>query len=78
MTSRFWTGKPRGFIIAIAIVAGAACLSFAATAPKPVPVAALGSDWQCSRTAFVVTTCTRVRHTEPVVQNLRKESIPRV
>ncbi len=26
-------------------------------APRPVSSAALGSDWQCSKAAFVVTTC---------------------
>lgn len=25
--------------------------------PKPVSVAALSSEWQCSKTAFVLTTC---------------------
>jgi len=28
----------------------------------PVSIAELGSNWQCNKTAFVLTTCTQVLH----------------
>jgi hypothetical protein len=46
-----------GFV-AVALLAAAAT---AASAPKPVSIAELSSEWQCSKTAFVLTTCTLVR-----------------
>jgi hypothetical protein len=30
-------------------------------APMPMSSLELGSNWQCSKTAFVLTTCTQVR-----------------
>jgi hypothetical protein len=41
-------------ILAIAALAGVAV---ALTRPKPIDSAVLGSEWQCHKTAFVITTC---------------------
>jgi hypothetical protein len=43
-----WTGKRRALVIAALALA---CL--------PVSSSNLGSNWQCSKTAFVLTTCAR-------------------
>jgi hypothetical protein len=40
--------------------------------PEPVASAALGPDWQCSRLAFVFTTCSRVKHSQAVPVRLSK------
>lgn len=44
--------------------------------PKPVENAVLGAGWQCSRTAFVVTTCAPSAHRQavPAVETSRKEA----
>jgi hypothetical protein len=54
-----------GFV-AVALLAAAAT---AASAPKPVSIAELSSEWQCSKTAFVLTTCTPVRPFNGTAQN---------
>jgi hypothetical protein len=41
-------------MLAIAALAGVAV---ALTRPKPIDSAVLGSEWQCQKTAFVITTC---------------------
>ncbi|WP_426442411.1 hypothetical protein [Bradyrhizobium genosp. P] len=43
-------------LVTVNLLAGAALL-LAIAAPQPVSSAALGSEWQCSKTAFVLTTC---------------------
>ncbi|NEU94771.1 hypothetical protein [Bradyrhizobium uaiense] len=65
MMSKLWSGK--GAALAAAGAAGAvlvAYLSLALASPEPVSSAALGPAWQCSRVAFVLTTCTRTAGTE--------------
>ncbi|MGY4504318.1 hypothetical protein ACVWYH_008275 [Bradyrhizobium sp. GM24.11] len=56
-----WTRTARALVIANSL-AGATVLLIAMAAPQPVSVAALGSEWQCSRTAFVLTTCRQAEH----------------
>jgi hypothetical protein len=61
MTSHVWTRK--GLMLSVAIVtlaAIAAALSIGLAYPEPVSSAALGPDWQCTRLAFVLTTCRRL------------------
>ena len=48
-------------VIATSLACMVAVLAMVA-APRPVSSAALGSDWQCSKSAFVLTTC---RQTDP-------------
>jgi hypothetical protein len=62
MISNLWTRK--GVVLVAAIVTltcVAALLSVNLASPDPISSAALGGDWQCSRIAFVFTTCTPVR-----------------
>jgi len=57
-------------------------MTFAATAlggtvalvrPRPIESAVLGAEWQCSQTAFIITTCTpRVLQAAPAVQTSGK------
>jgi hypothetical protein len=49
----------------------AALLSVNLTSPTS---AALGADWQCSRLALVITTCTQVREHETVSTGVRKRT----
>ena len=60
MMTKLWSGK--GVALAAAVAASAvlvAILSYAMASPQEVSSAALGPEWQCSRVAFVLTTCTR-------------------
>lgn len=60
MMSKLWSGK--GVAIATAVVtcaALAALVSWSVVSPAAVSSGALGPEWQCSRVAFVLTTCIR-------------------
>lgn len=57
--------------IVLAVLAGIALLL---GSPKPVENAVLGADWECSQTAFVLTTCApRGREVAPAVETSRKD-----
>ena len=58
---------------AVALTGAAASLSVVLAYPRPISSAALGSEWQCTRTAFVWTSCSRIYHPGAVVQNARKD-----
>ena len=65
MMSKLWSGT--GAALAAAAAAGAvlvAYLSLTLASPEPVSSAALGPAWQCSRVAFVLTTCSRTSEPE--------------
>jgi hypothetical protein len=47
----------RSLAIAMLAIAALAGVAVALTRPKPIDSAVLGSDWQCHKTAFVITTC---------------------
>jgi hypothetical protein len=59
MIDKLWSYK--GMAVTIAVVT-LACLALAVglAIPEPIPNAALGPDWQCTRFAFVFTACSRV------------------
>ncbi|MDE5454439.1 MULTISPECIES: hypothetical protein [Bradyrhizobium] len=64
MPHNWWTRK---IVLAVTVVALACAVGFATfglSTPEPVLSAALGPDWQCSRLAFVFTTCSRVKHSQ--------------
>lgn len=56
MIGATWNRKGRTLVIANCLAAAAVLLVVAA-APRPISSAALGSEWQCSKSAFVLTTC---------------------
>ena len=65
MTRNWWTAKNLVFVVAIVSLACvAAVVAIGLVYPEPVSSAALGPDWQCSRLAFVWTTCTRLNRTK--------------
>jgi hypothetical protein len=44
--------------------------------PKPIENATLGAEWQCSRTAFVLTTCApRVQQASPAAESSSKVAL---
>jgi hypothetical protein len=77
MAGTWWTIRKLAFVAAAVTLTGAAALFWDALAhPKPVASAALGAEWQCTRTAFVWISCSRIRHTEAkaVLQSARKDT----
>jgi len=70
MAGTQWTGKRRALVISTFALAFAAFLWVAA--PQLVPTAELlGSNWQCTKTAFVLTTCIH-SFSSPTPGRLRK------
>ncbi|MBR0818092.1 hypothetical protein [Bradyrhizobium liaoningense] len=64
--------SPKALAIAVAVVAltGVALLL---ARPKPIESAVLGADWECTRTAFLLTTC--APRATPAVETSRKDAI---
>src|SRR5262245_31973349 len=60
-------------LAAVALACAVALLSIEWVSPQPV-AHVLGSDWQCSRIAFI-TTCSRVHKTTPLVHGLCKDLV---
>lgn len=66
--------KALAIAFALAGVAGAALLL---ARPQPVESTVLGADWECTQTAFVLTSCApRVQQAIPAVETSRKDAIP--
>lgn len=73
MPHNWWTRK--SLVLAAAVVLLACTIGFVAIGlsyPEPVASAALGPDWQCSRLAFVFTTCSRVKNSQAELVRLAK------
>lgn len=67
------TLKTLSIAFAVVAVAGAALLL---ARPQPIESAVLGTDWECTQTAFVLTTCApRAQQAIPAVETLRKEAV---
>jgi hypothetical protein len=65
--------KVLAIAVAVAVLAGAALLL---GSPQPIESAVLGADWECTRTAFVLTTCApRDPQAIPAVETSRKDAI---
>jgi hypothetical protein len=76
MTPALWTRKEFAFIVAIlALLCAAAFLSFGLVYPEPIPSASLGVEWQCTKIAGILTTCSRTHRTEPVLQSSQKNPV---
>jgi hypothetical protein len=79
MTSHFWTR--RTLVLAVTIVTLvfiAAAFSVGLAYPEPVSNAALGPDWQCTRLAFVLTTCRKSKRADTAtVSELKDPKCPR-
>lgn len=65
--------KALAVTFALVAVAGTALLL---ARPQPIESAVLGADWECTRTAFVLTTCApRAQQAVPAVETSRKDAI---
>jgi hypothetical protein len=74
MTSQSWTRKGLALSVAILTLAVvAAVVSIALAYPEPVSSAALGPDWQCTRHAFVLTSCSRIVRAPSASAGTRKD-----
>ena len=74
MIHNWWTLK--NFVYAAAITSltcVAVIVAIKLAYPQPVSSAALGPEWQCTRLAFVWTTCSRVKHTRSASARLAGE-----
>ena len=64
------SGKSLAMICATVVLGGAVAML---ARPKPIESAVLGAEWQCSRTAFVLTTCApRMRQASPGLETPSK------
>ena len=78
MIQNLWNHKGLALVATIAAVACfVALLSIVLASPEPISSAALGPDWQCSRIAFVFTTCTKLPYAESAVIRVPKEPVCR-
>jgi Spy/CpxP family protein refolding chaperone len=60
MTRKPWTRKATALIVAtLTLVCTFALLSASATRPEPFASPALNAQWQCTKTAGILTVCTK-------------------
>ncbi|NOJ40380.1 hypothetical protein [Bradyrhizobium australiense] len=64
MPQNCWTRKNLALAAAVAALAFIGFVVIGVSYPEPAASAALGPDWQCSRLAFLFTTCSRVKHSQ--------------
>ena len=62
--------KALAITLALAALSGAAVLL---ARPQPIESAVLGADWECTQTAFLLTTC--APRATPAVETSRKDAI---
>lgn len=68
----FWRNRKVLTVAVVALVLGAAvAISYALAYPEPVSSPTLGAGWQCHKAAGILTTCTRVSRSEPLVHHPR-------
>jgi hypothetical protein len=75
MPHRWWTRKYLVLAAAIAVACAVGFARFGLSTPEPVLSAALGPDWQCSRLAFVFTTCSRVKHSQSMLVRVARNPV---
>ena len=65
----------KALAIAVALVAVTGAMLTLAR-PQPIESAVLGAGWECTQTAFVLTTCApRAQQAIPAVETSRKDAI---
>ena len=65
--------KALAITVAAAAMAGAVLLL---ARPQPIDSTVLGADWECTQTAFVLTTCApRVQQAIPAVETSHKDAV---
>ena len=76
MPQNWWTR--RSLVLTAAAFALAGAVGVYATGvshPEPVARSTLGPDWECTRLAFVFTTCSRAKHTEATPVRVAKSAV---
>jgi hypothetical protein len=72
-----WTRKEIAVAAVVVTLASVvAALSLGLVYPEPISHAELGPDWQCSRLAFVFTTCSRIQRAVAARVPVRNEPHP--
>ncbi|WP_234682869.1 hypothetical protein [Bradyrhizobium monzae] len=63
--------------LAVTVAAAAVvCAVLLAARPQPIESTVLGSAWECTQTAFILTSCApRVQQAVPAVDTSRKEAL---
>lgn len=61
MPHNWWTRRNLALVAAVIVLAFTGFIMIGVSHPEPAASATLGPDWQCSRLAFVFTSCSRVR-----------------
>jgi hypothetical protein len=70
MTGTSGTRKTLALFVAMVTLVGVvAFLAISWTHPTPVANASLGAEWQCHKTAFILTICSKIVHIEPVIES---------
>jgi len=73
------TGSSRNrnvlLVIGTALACAAAVLTVGIASPRPVSNAMLGAEWECHRSAAIMTTCRRLSHAEPLIHHTRPLAI---
>ena len=72
MSPNWWTRKSLILAAAVVLACAFGLATFGLSTPEPVASAALGPNWQCSRLAFVFTSCSRVKHSQAASVRLVK------
>jgi hypothetical protein len=74
MIGTLWTRKQQALMVAaVTLACAAGFLSTGLAQPRPASSAGLGVEWQCSKTAGVLTVCTKVLDTRPVSNSSRED-----
>ena len=72
MPHNWWTRKYLVLAAAVAMACAVGFTAFGMSTPEPALSATLGPDWQCSRLAFVFTTCSRAKHSQSTAVRVAK------
>lgn len=69
----FFRLRALAIVVAAVAVAGAVLL---AARPQPIESTVLGAAWECTRTAFILTSCApRAQQAIPAIETSRKEVV---
>jgi hypothetical protein len=76
MTPTLWTRRQLAFILAIvALLCAVAFLSIGLVHSEPFSDANLGVEWQCTKVAGILTTCSRTQRIAPVMHSSHKNPV---
>ncbi|MDH6263467.1 hypothetical protein [Bradyrhizobium sp. BR13661] len=70
----FFRRSLKALVIAVAMAAVAGAVLLAAR-PQPIESTVLGAAWECTQTAFILTSCAPRTHVIPAVETSGKEAL---